>query len=438
MIRGAAIDGARQRAACPGAGPPAVIRGAAILAAIALALAGAPSAAAAAPSDPSQDASSPAHRANAAGPAAPGTAPSAPAGGPAERAALLDALSSDDRGRIERAVAAIGEPPRGDVDPDVVFAAARACEDKLGDPRRAAALYDRITADHPSARVATAAARRAAALRELVGAHGETAALAAELSQLIARADAEPAGAVIARGERLAAAAWPGAPRAALWLADWLRRSGRPAEADARYAALAARWPTLPEAREALRGRAGCALDAHDWSRAEALASQLPSDDPADRSVRDNLLAAAARGRRRARWYTAAWLAIAAALAVLLGSLAEAMLRSPAGTRRAALWPPIEVAFLAPVAAVLVGVAFTAHRLIAPAVAAISVGGVILAWLSGATLERLRSRGRPHRLRGAVHVVLCLAGVAALAYIALTRDGLIDALIETVRFGPEA
>jgi hypothetical protein len=93
--------------------------------------------------------------------------------------------------------------------------------------------------------------------------------------------------------------------------------------------------------------------------------------------------------------------------------------------------------FLAPVAAVLVGVAFTAHRLIAPAVAAISVGGIALAWLSGATLEQLRAHGRPHRLRGAVHALICLAAVAALAYVALTRDGLIDALIETVRFGPE-
>ncbi|HEY0482337.1 MAG TPA: hypothetical protein VGD37_32675 [Kofleriaceae bacterium] len=354
----------------------------------------------------------------------------------AERAARLEALSSDDRTRIERAVAAISAPG-GETDPDVVFAAARACEDKLGNPARAMALYDRIIADHPSARVATAAARRGAALRELVGPHGETAALAAELAQLIARADAEPTGAVLARGDRLAAAAWPGAPRAALWLADWLRRSGRFAEAGARYAAIVSRWPALPEAREALRGGAGSAIDAHEWSRAEALASQLPAAEPADRIVRDDLLAAAARGRRRARWYAAAWLAIAGAFAALLGSFAEALLRSPPGTRRAALRPPSEVMFLAPVAAVLIGVAFTAHQLIAPAVTAISAGGVVLAWLSGATLEQLRARGRPHRLRGVVHAAVCLAGVAALAYVALTRDGLIDALIETVRFGPE-
>lgn len=353
-----------------------------------------------------------------------------------DRAALLDALSSEDRGRIERAVAAVADPGGG-AEPDVVFAAARACEDKLGDPGRALALYDRITAEHPAARVASAAARRAAALRELVGPHGETAALAGDLAQLIAHADGEPADAVIRRGDRLAAAAWPGAPRAALWLADWLRRSGRLADASARYSAVVSRWPDAPEAREALRGGAGCALDARDWSRAEALARRLPAAEPADRIVRDELLAAAARGRRRARWYTVAWLALAGAFAALLGSLAEAVLRSPRGTRRAALRPPVEVVFLAPVAAVLVGVAFTAHRLIAPAVAAISTGGLALSWLSGAALERLGATGRPRRLRAAGHVLACLVGVAALAYIALTHDSLLDALIETVRFGPE-
>jgi hypothetical protein len=357
------------------------------------------------------------------------------ASGAPERAAVLDALSSEDRGRIERAVAAVATP--GDADPDVLFAAARACEDKLGDPGRAVALYDRIAGEHPSARVAASAARRAAALRALIGPHGETAALAGELAQLIAHADAEPAGDVIRRGDQLAGAAWPGAPRAALWLADWMRRSGRLADAGARYAAIVSRWPAASEARDALRGGAGCALDGHDWSLAEALAARLPTAEPADRIVRDDLLAAAARGRRRARWHLAAQLAIAGALAALLGSLAEAILRSPPGTRRRALRPPIEVAYLAPVAAVLIGVAFTAHRLIAPAVALISAGGAALTWLSGSVLEQLRATGRPHRLRAVGHMLACLIGVAALAYIALTRDNLLDALIETVRFGPE-
>jgi hypothetical protein len=351
--------------------------------------------------------------------------------------ALLDALGASDLREIERAIAAIGQLPASESDPDLLFAAARACEDKLGDPGRAVAIYDRIVAEHPAARVTTAATRRAAALREQVGPHGETAAQAAELARLIARADTQPAGDVIRRGEQLAATPWPGAPTAALWLADWLRRSGRLDEAQAHYAGVVARWPALPEAQAALRGGAGCAIEAHDWALAEALARRLPAATAEDQAVRDDLLAAAARGRRRGRWYRLAWLAIAATGSALVGSLAEAILRSPAGTRRSALRPPIEVMFVAPIAAVLIGVAFTAHRLIGPAVATITLGGLALAWLSGAALEQLRARGRPRRIRGLAHAALCLAGIAGLTYIALTRGSLVDLLIETVRFGPE-
>jgi hypothetical protein len=348
-------------------------------------------------------------------------------------APLIDALGSSDAAQVERAVAAIERIAAQQGDPDTLFAAARACEDKLLDPGRAVVLYERIVAERGSARVATMAARRAAALRELVGPHGESAAEAAELARLIATADGLPPGPVIERGKRLAAAAWPGAPTAALWLAEWLRRTRRLAEAQEQYAAVVARWPGSPQAEAALRGAAGCAIEAHEWSRAEALANRLPVADAA----RDDLLAAAARGRRRGRLYVAAWVAIAGALAALLGSLVEAIARSPRGARRAALRPPIEVVFLAPVALVMIGVAFTTHRLIAPAVAVISAGGLALSWLSGAALEELRASGRAHRLRSVAHVVVCLAGIAALAYVALMRDALLDTVIETVRFGPE-
>jgi hypothetical protein len=252
-------------------------------------------------------------------------------------AAWLDALVTGDLAAIERAITAIAALPPGDADPDVVFAAARACEDKLFDPGRAVALYDRVVADHPTARAAAAAVRRAATLREQIGPGGPDgpgAALAAELAQLVARADAQPAEAVIERAERLAAAAWPGAPTAALWLADWLRRTGRFDAAQTRYAAVIARWPETDHAHAALRGAAGCALDARRWSLAEDLAGRLPAATPADRALRDDLLAAAARGRLRARWYVVARLALLGVLAALLGSLVEAALRGPPGTRR--------------------------------------------------------------------------------------------------------
>jgi hypothetical protein len=361
----------------------------------------------------------------------------APASARGAAAAWLDALVAGDLAQVERAVAAIAALPR-DADPDVLFAAARACEDKLHDPGRAVALYDRLVADHPTARAASAAARRAQALREQIGPRGESAPLAAELAQLVATADAQPAGAVIERADRLAAAAWPGAPTAALWLADWLRRAGRHDAAQERYAQIIGRWPDTPSARAALRGAAGCALDARAWALAEELAGRLPAADPVDRALRDDLLASAARGRARDRWYVVAWLAALAAFAGLAGSLVEAARRGPPGARWAALRPPLEAVFLAPVALVLIGVAFTAHRLIAPAVATIALGGLALTWLSGAALDQLRATGRAHRVRSVAHVIACLAGVAALAYVALIRGDLLDMLLETVRFGPDA
>ena len=93
--------------------------------------------------------------------------------------------------------------------------------------------------------------------------------------------------------------------------------------------------------------------------------------------------------------------------------------------------------YAAPIAAVLIGVAFTAHRAIAPAVLRISLAGVALAWISGTALDIARARGRDVRMRSLAHVVACVLGVIAIGYIAMTRDGLIDLLAETVKFGPE-
>ena len=133
--------------------------------------------------------------------------------------------------------------------------------------------------------------------------------------------------------------------------------------------------------------------------------------------------------------YAIAWLVVALVALGLVASLLEAALRG--GWRAPRARPPIELWFVGPIAAVLVGVSVTAHRAIAPAVTLIAAVGLALGWLSGATLELLRARGRPTRLRGVIHVAACTVAIVAVAYIALTRDGLLDLLVETVRFGPE-
>jgi len=349
--------------------------------------------------------------------------------------ALVEALGTDDRAAVERAIAEIERAPAGTPSLDyALFRAGQACEDVLADPARARALYERLVRELPDAGLAIAAGRRLERLRAQLGTDARHAREAAELAALVAGADRLPPAEIDRRARALADAAWPGAPEAALWHAEWLRRSRRFAEADAQFAAIGARWAGTPHALAALRGAAGTALDARDYARATALAQQLPSIDPADRVLREELLLAAARGRRRARWYTLAWLATLAGIGGLAGSFAEALHRAPRPRR---LRAPLELLFLLPVTAVLVGVALTTHEMIAPAVLTLSLGGLVLAGLSGATLDLLRAAGRPLRRRAAVHAALCIGTALALLYIALMRDDLLDMVIETVRFGPE-
>lgn len=337
----------------------------------------------------------------------------------------MDQLASDDPRVLAGAVTAI---EHGATDPDALFAAARACEQRLLDPARALALYERILREAPDARVVPAARRAAERLRAEIGASGQFTAEVAERARLVAGAEQLPADEVVRRGDALAAETWPGAPGVARWLGDWLCRHGRYDAAQARYAR-----DGSPEATSAA---AQCALVAHDWRRAEQLAAKLPDDEPGDRALRRALLDGVMRERARARWLALAWLGLGLAFAGLVASFAEAQLRKPRASLARALRPPVEIAYLAPIAAVLVAIAFTAHEAIAPAVLRITLAGVVATWLSGATLDRLRSRGRPLRTRALVHIAACAVAVVAAGYLAIVHDGLLDLLAETVRFGP--
>src|SRR5688572_21487445 len=269
----------------------------------------------------------------------------------------LEALATDDPAALTAAVAAVEGAPAPAA--DTLFAAGRACEDRLLDPARALAIYERLVREQPHARVAAAAERRAERLRGTVGPGGAHATEARELAHLIANADALAADVVIGRAAALADRAWPGAPDAALWLAEFLRRLGRHAEAAARYAQVRTRWPNTVHAYTAQRGGAANALEAHDWAAARALAEQLPAERLDDRIVRDDLLASIARGQRLTRLYVASWVAAILAFAGLLASLAEAALRG--GRRRPALRPPFEIWFFVPLAALFIAVAALAR-----------------------------------------------------------------------------
>lgn len=339
------------------------------------------------------------------------------------RADLAGDLATDDPNALDVAVRAVEHAP---APADTLYAAGRAAEDKLADPARALALYERLLREQPDAREAAAAERRSMILRAELGPGDAHRAQAAAFARLVA--DADHASDVVPRAEALAAQDWPGAPATMLWLAEWQHRHAELAAAEAHYTAVATRWPASREAVIARRGAAGAAVDAHAWDHAEALVAALPRADETDRLTRDELQRTIHRGRLRARLYIAAWIALVLAFAGLAGSFVQA-------SRRARRWsprPPIEVIYGAPVALVIVIAGYTAHRAVGPAVLRISLGGLALAWLSGAALELAGGR-----LRAVLHVVACVLGVLAIGYIALTHDGLIDLLVETVRFGPD-
>jgi len=347
---------------------------------------------------------------------------------------LLDGLDTEDPRALALAIDAIEKAPVAPDLADTLFAAGRACEDRLHDPARALAIYERILRDLPTARVAAAAERRAERLRAGIGAHGEHVREAAELAELIASADTLPIDDVIRRASALAAAPWPGAPDAELWLAELLRRLGRYAEAQDHYAAVVTRWPRSPQATAALRGGAGNALDAHRWDLAEKLTRQLPVTELADRILHDDLLAAAAKGRRHGTFYLLAWIAFLVACAGMVASLADAILRG--GRRLPSLRPPFEAIFLAPLALLLVVTSYTTNSTAAPVVAAIALCGAVLAWISGATLDLLRLRDRSVRARAVVHVACCFTAAVTLGYIMIIRRDLLELLIETIQAGP--
>jgi hypothetical protein len=346
-------------------------------------------------------------------------------------AAPVDDLGSSDPKTIAAAIDTIERAPGN---AETLFAAARAADQTLGDPALAARLYERVAHDFPDASVAMPASRRGEQLRDELGPHDEYAAQTRAFAQLIARAGTNEDE--IARdATALADQKWPGAADVLLWETEYLCARGAYDRAQATYATLHARYASSPQAIEGMREATSCALEAKNWALAHALAKELPGGNPVEDATKEALLSAAARGLRRETFGTAAYLALALALLVLLASLADASLRG--GRRWPRLRPPIEAMFLAPLAVVFFAIAFAAQRVIAPAVARIMLTGLVLAWISGATLDLLRMRGRPSRARSLVQVAACLLGVVAIAYIALVRDGLLDMLLETAKYGPE-
>lgn len=149
-------------------------------------------------------------------------------------------------------------------------------------------------------------------------------------------------------------------------------------------------------------------------------------------AVREQLAVA----RQRAWIRRGLWAAIGVLLLVALLTLRRELGSLAAAGRRLAR-PPIEVLFLAPLAAVLILVGYSGNPLVAHAVRDIALGGVVIAWISGVLFEAVRARhGRVPVRRALIQAGVALVAVAAMAYLALDRDRLLDLVDETWRGGP--
>jgi len=220
---------------------------------------------------------------------------------------------------------------------------------------------------------------------------------------------------------------FPDAAHASYWLATLYRDEGRTAEALARLRAVAA-LPGGGEWAERARAAEGDLLIAR---------GDLDGAERAFASLGEGF--AAAEGQRRVaieRWrgrgYVAAWIVVAASAAA--GVLA---VRRAAGSFRPLLRPPTELLFLLPVAGLFAAAAMTENAVLGHAIEIICAGGLIAAWLSGAALDAARARAPIRGRRALAHAALASAAVLSLGYIAVTRERLVDQLIETVRFGAD-
>lgn len=315
---------------------------------------------------------------------------------------------------------------------DDALAEAAALAESAGDLPGARALWGRIVHDHGDGRLARRAQARLDALVAAGGADGRFDAVAAAHERLVRAAAAaeDPHAALSELGAVLEREpAYPAWFVAAVWLGQAWGRIGE--------RRLAATWldraiAHAPGPAERFRGeleRARLDADAGALAAARARLTALTPPDAVAADARAELLAELDRRAARSRWRHLAWGAL-----VILGLAAVATLRRQRGSWRAAgraLWPPpLEVAYLAPVAIGVALVARTGNPLAAAAVERILIGGLAVAWLGGAV-----ARGPLPLLARLGFIAAVTLAVAAIAYLAVVDDQLLDLLLETWRSG---
>jgi tetratricopeptide (TPR) repeat protein len=307
-----------------------------------------------------------------------------------------------------------------------------AVAERQGDLAGARALYRRVTAEHARHRASRLAEVRLAALEEAGGPGGRWDATAAAHDRLVRAAAADDPAARPAMAALLGqSAGYPRWLQAASWLADASLRAGEPLMAAIWYRRARVAATTAGERFRAGMGEAGLWRAQGELRRARAAYVALEPPDDVAAGARAQAIAAIDRSLAQRAW---AWVA-RATLAVALVLAATALRRrrgSWTGAARALWPPPIEVAYLAPVAAAFIFIAETGNPLAAGAAEVILLGAIGVGWLSGAVLRASDRGGVAGR---ALHLAIAIAATTALIYLTIIREGLIDLLIETWRAG---
>lgn len=341
----------------------------------------------------------------------------------AQVASAQTAAQRLDRQRAEDALRAARERPERAA--EELAAAATLFEQRLGEPVRAAELYRQVVALEPGGALAERARRRLDYLAPLV--EGDPEVRKAWMA-ILGDEGSEPPATTVARAEALIAAhpQWPGVAHVLAWLGNEAHGAGDWDRAREHYR-LALERATSAELRRTIhRSQVELALSGGDAAEADAALAQLRALGElgvGERPLRDRV----ELERRRALWLRAALVGGAAALAVLLASVVTGAgsLRAVAAALRR---PPAELIYLAPVAALIVGLAALRFRDVAPAVAAMAAAGLAFTWLSGAGL-RLHP---PSRRRALVHALAAAVGVCAVVYLILHQAVLLDDLLDTL------
>jgi len=309
--------------------------------------------------------------------------------------------------------------------------------ERRGDLDGAIALWQRLLDDYPTSREARRARARMGVVSRRVGEDGAWVELAEQVDAIQrAEADAEDSTPHAEAMTALIASHpdYPQAFQAQMWTGDTWLRLGLPARAAASFAEARATADDPAERWRADKAHADAlTADGRLDDAARAYRGLYGRGDVEDRAV-DTALAKVAKIRQRAKLRVLSWLALAASLIVVVASTARAT-RSARGTLRALIRPPIEVLYFAPVALVLIGVALTGNQVVGAAVQRILAGGLITTWLVGASLEASR---RASRLRWPIvllHLVVAVAAIASVCFLAVFHDQLIDMIAETWAHG---